>query len=300
MPASIDALLNFLISPLGTLLIISVASIKLIPRSWAPNVLAKIALAFIAWLWFVSFRYYSPESVQNMYSEYSFNLQPSFDEPAIFFFLILAWLAYTALVWMFVELQKNSDIIVAPGMSYPTSCSSANLRYYGEIGCIRVGGIKQIPTLEGDMAMFFPLTHVFLIGTHLIVSALCTQNTTIMHAPFQAKDHIRAQRGGILGINRCTGGYLTNHELTSHRAIPAEILSNFDMGDKHDKKQPLSTQAFLNRLTNMNIMYDYQLQVREDENEGVRKKFKTFITISKSVQTEEKSGLFDAVVGTGK
>lgn len=292
MPSIID----FLISPLGVLLVITAISIKFTPKSIADNLPLKFVIAFLLWIWYISFAYYTPEAVKALYTDHNFSLQPSFDEPVIFLLIIFAWLIYTFIYYTFIQLQKSSDIIITPGASKPTSCTSANLLKVGDMAFIRTGGTKPIP-VEGSTVMFNPLTHIYLIGTHLIFSALSTQNTSIMDVPHEIKRHVRQQRFDLLGVKDCTGGYLTAKELELHKEIPKDKFINFLSDKDLNSKKPLSTIAFLNRITNWNINFDYQLQTREHENKSIRSFFQTHAGISKSVHESEKEGLFDALMG---
>jgi hypothetical protein len=280
------------------LIILLVLSAIFIPKSLASSIMMKLVAGVGLWLWYISFAYYTPDTVKQLYAQYNFNMQSSFDEPTIIFICILAWLLYVTVYYIFITLQRASDIIVAPGVPLPQSCTSANLHKIGDMAWIRAGGTKPIP-IEGSTAMFNPLTHIYKIGTHIIFTALCTQKTSITDLPIEIKRHARQQRFDILGVKDCSGGYLTSRELEYHKEIDKIKYKDFLTPIESNDKKPLSTLAFLNSITSWNINYDYQLQAQEHENKSIKEHFQTHTGISKSVQEPEKRSLYDVLFGRG-
>lgn len=256
----------------------------------------KIAFTLIIFVSYVSFAFYTPDQVQQLYYDYSIPIPNAIDTPSIFGLMLLIWVLYVMIQYGIITLKKTSDIIVADGMDSPESCIGADInnQIVGDLAFIKVGGTKTIP-IRGGSVWINPATHIHKFGTHLILTGKMEPNTDLTNVPLDMKVHIRQRRkSDFFELLNCSVGYFTTKELNNNVEFKKEKYTKFlDKDDNTDQIPAMNTNTFLAELRIENRKYDGQLQTNENEHKYMDDHLKAQNETGEIYESRNKKGFFD-------
>lgn len=257
----------------------------------------KIAFTLFVFLSFISFAYYKPDQVQQLYTEYSIPIPAAIDTPTVFGIILLLWALFVIIQYGIIILKKTSDIIVGDGMDSPESCISSDLDNQTVAGqaFIKVGGTKTIP-IRGGSVWINPTTHIHKFYTHLIFSGKMEPNTSLTNVPLDLKIHIRQRRhSDMFELKDCSVGYFTTKDLSRNIQFKKSDYTEYLTDDeKNDTKtQYINTNTFLTELRIENRKYDGELQTNEHEHDSMDAHLKAQNDTGEIYESRNKKGFFE-------
>jgi len=264
----------------------------------APDFSQKFLIVATVFFWVVSFRYYTPEKTKELLDYFAlYNITPSYDWPTIIPLALFIWMLIGLIDATHIHLKVISDVAMAEGMDGCESCVTGKLHRVGDWGWIRVGGTKTFP-IPGQSIWTGLLTHIHIIGTHIVFEGRMTPNTVLDYLPFEIKQEARQRKTGLFGVTNCSVGYIAAGELGTHKEFEKKEYKDVIDPDEYQRlPDVINTAEFINAIAINNSTLDLGLQLINHEHESLTKSLETIKKAGDSLKGTQQRGVWQYIFG---